>query len=137
MVKFELRKIKYFDAMSEETPCFTAEIWEKGKLVAYAKNEGHGGGNYIYQADGLKYQDVAKFDDIDVECEIFGRVWEDFDVRRLQSKNFVIKKDDKIYTTKFPMSITKLKKHKDYATWKDGQIKKHSKDGYEVLNRNL
>lgn len=137
MVKFELRKIKYFDAMSEETPCFTAEIWENGKHVAYAKNDGHGGCNYIHQVEGLKYDDVKKFDDMDVEAEIFGRVWEDFDIRQTQSKGFVLKKDDKIYTVKFPMTITKLKKASNYATWKDGQIKKHTKDGYEVLNRNL
>lgn len=137
MEKFELRKIKYFDAMSEETPCFTAEIWENGKLMAHVKNNGHGGGNMVYQADGLTYKDVAKFDDIDVECDIFGRVWEDFDIRRLQSKGFVVKKDGKIYTTKFSMPISKLKKASNYATWKNNEIAKMTKDGYEVLNRNL
>jgi len=70
-MNFELRKIKYFDAMSKETPCFTAEIWENGKHVADVENDGHGGGNMVHNIHGVNtYKDVAKFDNMDVEANI-------------------------------------------------------------------
>ena len=138
MIKFELRKIKYFDAGSEETPCFTAEIWEKGKKVAYVKNEGRGGGNYVDHVEGLKWQDVTKFDNLDVEAEIFGRVWEDFDIKRLQTKGLVLKKGDSIKGhVKYPMGITKWKKHPQFKTWTEKTVAKFEKKGYQIMNRNL
>lgn len=138
-MEFELKKIKYFDAMSEETPCFTAEIWENGKHVSNVRNNGHGGDNMVDHIHNVNtYKDVAKFDDMDVEAEIFGRVLEDYDIRRLQSKGLVLKKDGAVSgTLKFPMVISKFKKHPQYSDW----IKKTSanmvKEGYEVVNRNL
>ena len=139
MIKFDLAKIKYFEEGSEETPCFTAEIWENGKKVADVSNDGHGGGNmvnHIYKVN--TYQDVAKFDNMDIEAEIFGRVWEDYDIRRIQGKGLVLKKDDQITATfKFPMAITKLKKHKGYDGWLKKSIADMEKKGYEVMNRNL
>ena len=39
----ELRKIKFFEAGSEETNCFVADIYKKGKKVGQANNDGHGG----------------------------------------------------------------------------------------------
>jgi len=139
MLKFELRKIKYFDAGSEETPCFVAEIWEKGKHVADVKNDGHGGGNQVDNIHKVNtYKDVAKFDNMDVEADIFGRVWEDFDIRRLQSKGLVLKKDGAIEATvKFPMVITKWKKHPKFKSWMDRTTSNMVKDGYEIMNRNL
>jgi len=41
--KLELRKIKFFEAGSEETNCFVAEIYKAGKRVGHANNDGHGG----------------------------------------------------------------------------------------------
>ncbi len=139
MVKFELRKIKYFDAGSEETPCFTAEIWEDGKLVGYAKNDGHGGGNMIDHVHNVNtYKDVAKFDNMDVEAEIFGRVWLDHDIKRYQSKGLVLMKEGVVEATlKFPLPISKFKKHKQYQSWIDKSSANMVKKGYEVVNRNL
>ena len=137
-MEYQLKKIKFFDAMSEETPCFTAEIWENGKKVATVKNNGHGGGNLVDHIHGVNtYKDVAKYDNMDVEADIFGLVYDNAETKRFQSKAFVLKKGDKMYTVKFPISITKLKKHKNYAIWKDSQIKRHTKDGYQILNTNL
>jgi hypothetical protein len=142
MIKFELRKIKYFDAMSEETPCFTAQIWENGKHVADAKNSGHGGGNEIYvnKMDDKYQRQVLhdKYDNMDIEAEIFGRVWEDFDIKRLQSKGLVLKKDDRISGhVKFPIAISKFKKHPQFKSWIDKTSANMVKDGYEIMNRNL
>ncbi len=139
MIKFELKKIKYLDAMSEETPCFTAEIWENGKKVANVKNGGYGGGNQVDHLYGINtYKDVAKFDNMDVEAEIFGLVWEDFDIRRLQGKGLVLKKDGEISGhLKFPMPISKLKKASNFKSWKLGQFASLRKQGYEIMNRNI
>lgn len=137
-MEFDLRKIKYFDEMSEETPCFTAQIWENGKHVADVKNDGHGGGNMVYGVNGLKYKDIAKFDNMDVEADIFGRVWEDYDIRRLQGKGLVLKKDGQVKgTVKFPIAISKFKKHPQFRSWIEKTTANMVKDGYEVVNRNL
>ena len=138
MVKFELRKIKYFDAMSEETPCFTAEIWEDGKHVANAKNSGHGGCNQIDNIYKVNtYKDVAKFDNGDVECEIFRLVWLNDDVKKNQTKGIVITKGDEMSLIKFPIAISKFKKHKQYVSWIDRELVKWKGQGYQVMNTNL
>ena len=137
MREFVLNKIKYFEAGSQETPCFTAEIHVDGKLVAHVENSGHGGGNNVHPAKGFSYDDVREFDTLDVECDIFGLVYEYGDVSKLQSKGLVLKKDGELYQEKFSMPITKLKKHRNYKTWLDGRLNQHKKDGYVVLNRNL
>lgn len=39
----ELRKLRIVKALSEETPCYTAEVWIDGALAFHASNRGHGG----------------------------------------------------------------------------------------------
>lgn len=53
-MKIELKNLKIYDKMSEETLAFTADVYVNGKKVAYAQNEGCGGAthyNAYYQAD--------------------------------------------------------------------------------------
>lgn len=38
----ELRKLKVVDALSEETTCYSAEIWIDGQRAFLASNRGHG-----------------------------------------------------------------------------------------------
>lgn len=45
-MKIELKKLKVFEEMSEETTAFVADLWINGKKVAYCKNDGHGGCTY-------------------------------------------------------------------------------------------
>ena len=123
--------------MSEETPCFTAEIWENGKQVAYVKNSGHGGGNQVDHMEGTSYKSVQKFDNLDVEAEIFRRVWVDYDVKRNQGKGIVIVKGDKMELVKFPIPISRWKKHPQYTSWNKREIDKHEADGYQIMNTNL
>lgn len=42
-MKIELKNVKDFPDMSEETTAFVADIYVDGVKVAYAKNDGHGG----------------------------------------------------------------------------------------------
>lgn len=136
-MEFELKKIKLMETLSEETPCFSAEIWEAGKRVAYVSNDGHGGSNLVRPAEGLKYEEIAKYDNMDVEVDIFTMLYNDADRKKYQSKNFVLIKENNIYTVKFPMSITTLKKYDDYQAWKDRYLNKFKSEGYTVLNTNL
>lgn len=138
-MNFELKKIKYFEQGSQETPCFTAELWENGKLVAYLENNGRGGNNMVHPntKEGLTYKDVTKYDDLDVECEIFTMVYEDADIRKNQSKGFFMKKGEDYYVQKFPYPISKMKKQEWYVRWMAKQKAKIKADGFIILNRNL
>lgn len=39
----QLKKVKYYDKLSEETCCFTADLYINGKKVGNVKNDGRGG----------------------------------------------------------------------------------------------
>ena len=58
-MKLGLRKVKVYDELSEETICFTAELYAGGKMVAKVKNDGRGGSTDVYFVDGWN-SDVAK-----------------------------------------------------------------------------
>lgn len=47
-MKIELKSLRIYDKMSEETIAFTADVYVNGKKVAYAKNEGCGGCTYYH-----------------------------------------------------------------------------------------
>ena len=42
-MKVELKKVQHFPAGSEETECFTAELWVNGLRRGNVSNDGHGG----------------------------------------------------------------------------------------------
>jgi hypothetical protein len=43
MPKVELKNVKYFPSMSEETPCFQAAVYIDGERIGEASNRGFGG----------------------------------------------------------------------------------------------
>lgn len=45
----ELRNVKFYEKLSEETNCYTADLYANGKLVATVKNDGHGGETNVRQ----------------------------------------------------------------------------------------
>lgn len=55
-MKLELRKYKYHEKLSEETPCFSADVYADGKKFAEVSNDGHGGANRWFYTD----RDLAK-----------------------------------------------------------------------------
>lgn len=132
-----LKKVKYFDEMSEETPCFVAELYDKGVHMATVKNDGHGGSNMLYPVKGKTYSDIAKYDNFEVEADIFGMVYDYDTVTKYQNKSLVIKKDDVIKLVGFNQSVTKLKKTPQGVTALYNAKQKYISDGYQVLNRNL
>jgi hypothetical protein len=135
MLNILLKNVKVNETLSEETICFSADVYEAGKLVAHVSNHGHGGSNYVYPAKGLKYEDVKHLDNLDAECEIFQMVEEINLVKKHQTRHFVLKKDNNIYTVKTPHSFSTLKKYGNYKLWLANELGKFKE--YKVLNTNL
>ena len=136
-MELSLKKVKYFDEMSEETPCFVAELYDKGVHMATVKNDGRGGGNMLYPVKGKTYKDIAKYDNLDVECDIFKMVYVYDTVTKYQNKGLVIKKNDVIKLVGFNQSVAKLKKTPQGVRALYNAKEKYITDGYQVLNRNL
>ena len=142
MGKLSLKKLKFHEDMSEETPCFSADLYEDGILVAYVKNSGRGGCNDIYAVEGKSYKDIAHLTDLDTDCDIM-QLAEDMNFAKInQTKGFVLKKFDvkkgsTYYTSKFPKPISKLKKVRNYTSWLEIELEQYKEKGFEVLNTNL
>jgi len=137
MGKLTLKKVKVYEAMSEETICFSADLYEDGKLVAHVSNRGQGGSNEIDPAKGLRYEDVAHIDNLDTECEILGLAEEYNIVKKNQAKAFVLKKGDNTFLQKNSKSFAQLKKYGNYTTWLEDQKLQITAKGYEILNTNM
>ena len=134
-MSYELKKVKIYDELSEETMCFKAEIWEDGKLVADVSNTGKGGCNDIYVHSKENRGLYMKY--MNLEFEIMERADEFHRIQRLQSKGLVLKKDDKLFTMKFPMGITKFKKSSNYENWRISNVNSLKSQGYQIMNTNL
>jgi hypothetical protein len=56
-MKLELKKISVHAQLSEETPCYTANLFVDGKLFGHVSNHGHGGPDMIYPANDVAPND--------------------------------------------------------------------------------
>lgn len=139
MKNLSLKNLKFHEDMSEETPCFSADLYEDGKLVAHVKNDGRGGGNSVTPANGLSWKDVQRFDNLDTECHIFGLAEELNIVNKKQSNCLVLKKDGNIYLQKYKGTLAQIKKTNPttFISWIKNEVEKANKEGYEVLNTNF
>ena len=137
MKRFQLKNFQSNESMSEETLCFSADLYENGKLIAHICNRGHGGGNEVRPIEGLTYKDVIHIENIDTECEILTIAEEMHLVRQHQTKALVMEKDGKTYTKGFKLSIAQIKKKPQLKLLLENEIRKAEKDGYRILNTNL
>lgn len=136
--KITLKKLNVQEVLSEETLCFSADLYEDNKLVAHVSNSGHGGGNLVRPAEGLKYEDVAHLDTLDVECDILELAEEMNIVKKNQGRKLILKKDGKIYLQRFKgFTISQLKKSGKGKMFLDDEIEKATLLGYEILNTNV
>jgi hypothetical protein len=133
----ELRKIKHFNELSQETAAFSAQLWVGGKHIADVSNNGEGGPNNIYPAKGYTWKDVQIYNSLDVECEIFSLLADDLIRKDNQSKGLVLKMGDKYELVKFKVSINQLKKLPNYKAMITPHVKTYTDKGYKVLNTNL
>lgn len=62
----ELKNIKFSEWNSEETNCFQATVYFKGKKVGVVGNEGHGGCTWVQPLE-----DMQAFKEFRAECEAF------------------------------------------------------------------
>lgn len=59
-MNIELKNIKHFPSLSEETEAFTANIYINGIHAGYAKNTGHGGSTDYHHEGGEKGRDLIR-----------------------------------------------------------------------------
>ena len=52
-MKLDLKAIKFYESMSEETNCFQGKLYINNKYVADVKNNGQGGNTDVYPIDKL------------------------------------------------------------------------------------
>lgn len=50
-MKIKLKKISFYERMSEETNCFAADLYINGKRTGYCKNDGQGGCTFYHGYD--------------------------------------------------------------------------------------
>ena len=135
--KLTLKKLKIHEDMSEETTCFSAELYEDGKLKVYLSNSGRGGCNDFRPAKDLKYQDIAHLENSDVEIEV-DEIMCDMDVaKRNQSKALVLKKGSEYSKIGLKVSIAQMKKNPAQYLQLQAMVKKEKAEGYKILNTNL
>lgn len=120
-----------------ETPNFNAKIYQDGKYIADAFNDGNGGSTSIYPADGYTYKDVEHLADLDTEAKIFELVETLSFVKSKQSNHLVLKKGEDIFTKKLNVSVARYKKSLDGMNILNKAIADLKKDGYEILNTNI
>ena len=54
-----LKNIKFYEKLSEETNCFTADLFVDNKIIGHVKNDGHGGST-DYMANKKEYWEHIK-----------------------------------------------------------------------------
>ena len=64
--KIELKSLKIYEGMSEETTCFKSDLFIDGKKVGYCKNDGRGGSTDVH---GYTKEDNTLIDEVDRWCE--------------------------------------------------------------------
>jgi hypothetical protein len=133
----ELKKIKHFNELSQETMAFSAQLWVDGKHIADISNNGEGGSNNVYPTKDNTWDNIQQYDNLDIECKIFEMVMDDSVRKDNQSKGFVIKKDGKYKLKKFTQPISTMKKYGNYTLLIKNSIKLLEDEGYIVLNNNL
>lgn len=92
-MKFEIKKLSIQTRLSQETLCFSADIWVDGKNIGEVTNQGHGGCNNYYWHDAVKgkeLEDFAKttvtkynFDQLDILVdEVISKMQADKEIKR-------------------------------------------------------
>jgi len=69
--KVELKRVKFFEPMSEETNAFVADLYINGKKVGYVKNDGQGGPNDYH---GNTKEDNQLIAEVEAYCKTLPKV---------------------------------------------------------------
>lgn len=101
-MKIELKNIKMNMAFSEETICFTADIYVDDVKSGYAKNAGHGGNTHIMPYDGPVAKEKIK------AAEVYCKSLPDVDDLKMNLEFFVDLLIDKEIEKKEMKKVEKL-----------------------------
>lgn len=70
-MNIEMKKIKHYASMSEETYCYEAVVYLDGKPFAEVRNGGHGGCDMVYDHPRTIYSDIQEWRDKLKELESY------------------------------------------------------------------
>lgn len=109
-MKIELKSIQHYERMSEETNCFTANLYIDGKLAGTAENRGYGG-NTDYHATTPEGKDlIAQAEEYckTLPSETFGDMTIDMNLEYYIDKQleaYLLQKEQKKMTDKMKQHI--------------------------------
>ena len=144
-----LKNIKYMASLSEETHCFSADVWVDGKKMFGVKNAGHGGGDEVYgikggvehvntvyreideelgkdmapQSDNAKALDLPELPNcLEFEvCNIINQWLDDKEIKKvMRTVAYIV--GDELFTVKVKPTHENIGKVKQQSWWKDTGI---------------
>ena len=153
-MKIEIKRVKYYSELSEETNAFTADLWIDGKKVGHCKNDGQGGCT-DYRPD--KKEDWSVIRDAEAYCnslppiksstfeiqmtleyKIDYLLLDYFDIKANNNKGILVRKgNEPMLIYRFNKSINQMKKTEDDIKRLKSQINRLKLEGYQILNTNL
>ncbi len=161
-MNIELKKFQHYPELSEETLAYSAEMYVGNVKVASCKNSGKGGSTEIRPYPGKKeiVQQAQEYAESlpDKEYELMGQHFSVSStletyvndkasdlikknlIEKLQKKNFVLKKDENLFTVELPTrynTMTKMLKVDGGKEYLRLHIRKYIKEGYTLLNTNI
>lgn len=156
-MKIELKNVKFYPSLSEETNCFTADIFCNDEKIAYCKNEGFGGNTSYYLYD-IKHKD--KLNELEKYClklsndmnleyfidDLFDN-WLKQKENKKKLKDFekgicYAKNENGYYVLKFQInkknvSISQILKTEKGKIFLHNKVIELQNKGYQILNNNL
>ena len=132
-MKIELRNIKHFPAMSQETNCFTARIYLEDIYVADISNQGTGGADMIHPREGqrqllIKLEEWCK---LQPPKEITGGGMDPFTVP-MDLEHYC---DDLLFDHLTRQDMLRAMKRKVLVRMPDGKIMEYSWKGVKSISQ--
>lgn len=69
----ELKNIHHNERLSDETNCYSADLWFKGKKIGQVRNYGHGGED-VFLGDGAAYAEADAWVKANREAQDYGGI---------------------------------------------------------------
>lgn len=63
IMELQLKRVKIYEELSDETICFAAELYSDGKKVAVARNDGRGGSTDVIFTEGCRSETAQRHND--------------------------------------------------------------------------
>lgn len=132
-----LKNVKYMASLSEETHCFSADVWVDGKKKFGMKNAGHGGDDEVYSIKGgvadvweeyhaiddelskEKYKDTESHNRLEfVVCDLVNDWLRDKEIKRCLKKVCYVKDGD-VYIAKHAATAEHVEAYRNVSWFKE------------------